>query len=178
MTAFADNLRLLMARQGLSLGELADRSGLDERTLGGLLHGTSRRPHARTLHQLAAGIGVDVAALFENSVSQLRRSFDRDTNPTVEEVIATHPELFYGWAQSDFDELYSRFGTGGELSFDGAVRSVQAMNQNRRVHEQVAILLESAESEVLAGIVDLLYRKVVIAAPATTNGMLQPSGCP
>jgi hypothetical protein len=79
----------------------------------------------------------------------------------VEEVVASRPDLFGGWSERDFDELYSRFGTGGSLTLEGTLEAVRSMNHNRESHRQVALLLESGEAELLSAIVQVLYQKIV-----------------
>lgn len=155
-----DNLRRLMARLGLTIREVAARSRLDHRTIKGILDGT-HRPHAKTLHRLASGLGVSPDELFVDPAQLVYRCFDRATNPLVAEAVANHPELFSGWTEADFEELHSRFGTGGPLTAEGTLAAVQAMNANRRTHEQLAVLLESSQAEVIRGIVEVMYQKVV-----------------
>jgi transcriptional regulator with XRE-family HTH domain len=160
MVDHAANLRRLMARFGLTLQDVVERCGLDERTVKGILAGTNK-PHARTLHRLAAGLGVDTDELFQDPSLLTHRLFDRRTNPVVDEVVASHPELFQQWTEADFDELYSRFGTGGALTTFGAIEAVTAMNHKREIHNQVALLLESGEAELLCGLIDLLYQRII-----------------
>jgi transcriptional regulator with XRE-family HTH domain len=163
MADYASNLRRLMARFGLTLQQVIDQSGLDERTVKGILAGT-KKPHPRTLHRLAAGLGVVADELFQDPARLAHRLFDRATNPVVDEVIAAHGELFDNWTEADFDELYSRFGAGGGLTAAGALEAVSAMNRKRVVHDKVALLLESGEAELLTGVVDLLYSRIVVQA--------------
>src|SRR5262245_10409737 len=150
MPEFGTNLRRLMARFGLTIEQVVERTGLEERTVKGVLAGSIRRPRARTLHKLAAGLGVPADELFQNPSVLAHRSFDRQTNPAVDEVAAAHPELFEGWHAEDFDELYSHFGAGGALTAEGALRTVERMNQHRDLHLKVAVVLESTEAELLA----------------------------
>src|SRR5688572_5454702 len=91
-----ENLRRLMARQGLSLDELATASGVDRRTIASVLRG-KKRPHSRTLHRLAETLGVPADEFFQDPSLLAHRAFDRETNPVVDEVIAERPELFSGW---------------------------------------------------------------------------------
>ena len=98
------NVRRLMAREGLTYDEVVAATGLDERTLRGLIRGTNN-PHARTLHKLAAGLGVPIDELFRPVGRALE--FDRATNPLVETVIAQRPEVFADWSEDEFAELYS-----------------------------------------------------------------------
>ena len=53
------------------------------------------------------------------------------------------------WSEGDFDELYSRFGTGGQLTEDGILAAAQAMNAKRDIWRQVSVILESGEAELL-----------------------------
>jgi len=161
----ATNLRRLMAREGLTYDDVVAGSGLDERTIRGVMQNT-QRPHARTLHKLANGLGVLADELFrppaeQASSRQTPAEFDRACNPSVGQVIADHPELFAGWSETDFDELASRFGVGGPLSETGILAAAQAMNRKHQIFRQVAILLETGNAELLCAVVDTLYQRVV-----------------
>ena len=156
-----ENLRRLMAERGLSIRQLARKTGVDERTVRGILNGTNT-PHARTLHRLAEGLGVAADEFFLRPAQLLYRHFDRGTNPVVEEVMEAHRELFVDWAEADFDELHSRVGTGGGLTFEGAVAVVRRMNRKRELHDKLDLLLESSHAELVRGIMELLYKEVLL----------------
>ncbi|HEX4132487.1 MAG TPA: helix-turn-helix transcriptional regulator [Pirellulales bacterium] len=164
MTTFHDNLHRLLARQALTATALAKRSGIDLRTIKGMLNGSRSRPQARTIHRLAAALEVEVDEFYQNSSTLDHRRFDRQTNPLAAEVVRSRPELFDGWTRGDFDELYSRFGMGGALTTDGTVEVVHLMNRKRETLNKVVVLLESGEADVLRGIVEVLYDKVVLVA--------------
>ncbi|MGD9723286.1 MAG: helix-turn-helix domain-containing protein [Pirellulales bacterium] len=159
----ADNLRRLMTRSGLTLRQVVESTGLCERTLKGILSGRNK-PHARTLHRLAAGLGVATDELFQSPALLTHRLFDRRTNAAVDEIVAGHPQWFVGWTESDFAELYSHFGTGGALTAEGACRVVEAMNRKREIQQKVALLLESGEAELLTGVVEMLYRRIIVSS--------------
>ncbi len=158
---YAQNLRRLMARNGLTQRELAQRSGLNLRTLKSLLSSRTR-PHGRTLQRLAAALGVPVDELFQDPSLLVHRMFDRQTNPVVAEVVQSEQELFHGWTEAEFDDLYSRFGHGGALTRDGAVTVARAINRRRNVQQQVALLLETNEGDLLVALVELLYRRAQV----------------
>ncbi|HTU24139.1 MAG TPA: helix-turn-helix transcriptional regulator [Pirellulales bacterium] len=157
----AANLRRLMARFGLTLEQVVEQSGLNQRTVRGILAGT-HKPHARTLNRLAVGLGVAADELFQDPSLLAHRAFDRQTNPVVEAVASDRPELFIGWAERDFDELYSRFGTGGSLTVEGTLAAVQSMNHNREIHRRVALILESGEAAFLSALINLLYERIQV----------------
>jgi transcriptional regulator with XRE-family HTH domain len=159
----ATNLRRLMARQGLTYEDVVAASGLDERTIRSLAHGTSR-PHARTIHKLAEGLGVLSDEFFLDSRGPACREFDRETNPLVEQVVAEHPQSFSGWTPADFDELYSRFGAGGQLTEAGALAAAEAMNAKREVLSRVRVILETGEAPLLNSLVEILYHRVALAS--------------
>lgn len=140
---------------------MIEATGLSERTVKAMLGGKSK-PHARTLHRLAAGLGVLTDEFFQNPSLLAHRLFDRSTNPVVQEVVSGCPELFEGWTEADFDELYSRFGTGGALTAAGTTAVVVAMNRKREIHQKVALLLESGQADLLGGFVDLLYQQIIL----------------
>lgn len=158
----ASNVRRIMARSGLTLKQVVEATGLCERTVKGLLSGRSK-PHARTLRRLACGLGVSTDELFQNPSLLVHQLFDHRTNSAVDEIVGSHPQWFDGWTDVDFAELYSHFGTGGALTETGATSVVLAMNRKRNVQQKVALLLESSEAELLTGLVDLLYQKIVVS---------------
>jgi transcriptional regulator with XRE-family HTH domain len=119
-----ENLLRLMAGGGLSIRGVAERTGLDERTIRGILS-AGAKPHAQTLHRLAEGLGVKVDEFFVDPAQLLYRRFDRQTNPVVAEVLEGHGELFDGWTEADFDELHSRVGAGGALTVEGTLAQIQ-----------------------------------------------------
>jgi transcriptional regulator with XRE-family HTH domain len=161
MSAHAhENLARLMAVQGLSIRAAAEQTGLDERTIRGILDG-SNKPHARTLHRLAEGLGVKVDEFFVDPSQLVYRRFDRQTNPLVEEVLEARPELFADWTEADFDELLSRVGAGGALTREGAVAAVELMNRKRDLHDKLDLLLESTHAQLAGQILEALYEEVV-----------------
>ena len=156
-----ENLLRLMAAGGLSIHALAQRTGMDQRTIRGILTG-GKRPRPPTLRRLAEGLGVEVDELFLDPGQLLYRRFDRQTNPAVAEVMEDHKDLFTDWSEGDFDELHSRVGAGGALTREGVLAAVRQMNRKRQVHERLDLLLESSHAELAGSIVDLLYEKVAI----------------
>ncbi len=160
------NLRRVMARAGLTFEDVVSATELDERTVRGIVRGTTN-PHARTLHKLASGLGVPMDDLFQSSGNNSPRRFDRATNMLIEGVVANNPKTFTNWSEANFDELYSRFGTGGQLTEDGVLDAAQAMNAKRDVQRQVSVILESSDAELLSQFVSMLYGRV-------TSATLQP----
>lgn len=156
-----DNLQRLVAAAGVSIHQVAQMTGLDQRTIRGILNGL-KKPHSRTLHRLAMGLGVSVDELFIDPAQLLYRRFDRLTNPMVEEVLANHCELFDGWTHDDFDELNSRVGMGGPLTLEGALCAVRLMNRKRELHGKLDVLLESSHAEVAGDILEVLYDKIAL----------------
>jgi len=158
-----ENLLRLMAANGWSLSGIAEQTGLHVRTVRGILNGT-KKPHAQTLHRLAEGLGVSIDEFFVDPARLVYRRFDRNSNPLVGEVIDGHRELFSGWTEADFDELHSRVGSGGVLTAEGVLTAAGQMNRRRALHTRLDLLLESSQAEVAAGILNVLYEKVIVQA--------------
>lgn len=158
------NLRRIMAQADLTFEDVVSATELDERTIRGLVRGTTK-PHARTLHKLARGLDVPMDDLFRPPGRNSPRRFDRATNTLVENMVSRHQQAFANWSEADFDELYSRFGTGGQLTENGVLAAAQAMNAKRDVWRQVNVILESGEAELLSQFVSVLYGRVT----ASTN---------
>lgn len=168
------NLRRIMAQADLTFEDVVTASELDERTIRGLARGTTN-PHARTLHKLARGLGVPMDDLFRPPGRNAPRQFDRATNTLVQNVVAHHQQKFAGWSEADFDELYSRFGTGGQLTEEGVLAAAQAMNAKRDVWRQVNVILESGEAELLSQFVSVLYGRVTTSTnPPSASHTTRP----
>lgn len=164
----ATNLRRLMARDGLTFEDVVAASELDERTLRAVALGRNN-PHARTLHKLAEGLGVSSDELFLSPAVLSVRQFDRATNSLVEEVVAANVAVFEDWSNADFDELYSRFGTGGQLTESGVLAAAAAMNAKREVLRKASVVLESSHHELLTEFVAMLYRHTTAAPSAAQS---------
>lgn len=157
----SENLRRLMADQCLTTEQLSEQSGVDKRTIQGILD-RSKKPQPRTIGRLAQGLGVTTDELFvEPAQRTYRGQFDHATNPVVDDVIQAHPDVFAGWTGSDYDELHSRMGTGGPLTAEGTLEAARQMNAKRTLHEKLSVLLESSQADMIADIVDAIYRRVV-----------------
>jgi transcriptional regulator with XRE-family HTH domain len=163
----ATNLRRLMARDGLTYGDVVAATGLDERTIRGVAR-AANRPHARTLHKLVEGLNWSVDELFLPPGRSPQR-FDRETNPEIATVVGNRGELFEHWSEADFDELYSQFGMGGSLNEAGVVAAAEAINAKRSLLRQVSVILESGESELLADLVRFLYQRIALAGEAARD---------
>lgn len=148
-----------MAREGLSYDELALQTGLDTRTLRGILR-AEKQPRSITLKRLADGLGVSVDDLFHADESSVGiADFDAATNPAIEEAMAVEPQLFDKWLPGDFGELASRFGAGGPLTLEGVIESARKMNVNRETIERARVVLETDQRETLRQVIDALFER-------------------
>lgn len=152
----AHNLRRLMARQDLSHADLVRATGVDDRTLRAVLRGL-KRSRPSTLNKLAAGLGVSADELFAPPNGMSAAEFDMATNPIVEQCAAARPELFAGWRPSDFAELASRFGVGGQLTESGVAEAADQMNTQRELLEKAKVVLEGEHGHVLSELIVVLY---------------------
>jgi transcriptional regulator with XRE-family HTH domain len=152
----------------MSRGELAARSGISRTTLYQIERGGVSRPRATTLKRIADALEIDVARLMDTDEplpnGRDRRHagelFDRSTNPSVKDVYEECPSLFAGWSTAEWDELYSTFGTGGQLTSDGVLQTAVHINRKREVAHRLNVLLETHLSDVAAGLIDTLYKLV------------------
>ena len=148
-----------MARLDMTFQEVVEATGLDHRTLRCILQ-DSTRPHARTLHKLAEGLGVSADELFQDPYQSSPSAFDMATNPVAADVVDAHPETFARWTEADFEELFSRMAVGGELTEAGTLAAAEAMNARRQLMLEVAVILESSEAHLMRDFVAWLYRRV------------------
>ena len=171
-------IRAACLRKGWNVGELARRTGLSRTTLYQLERGATRRPRAATMHKIAAALETEPGTLFaceglrsvecpafcrpacDSADLERQRAFDRSTNPVVGEVSAELSGLFLDWTQTDWDELYSSFGTGGQLTRHGVVDAAAEMNRKRETVRQLHVVLETHLAEVAARMLETLYDMV------------------
>jgi transcriptional regulator with XRE-family HTH domain len=175
-------IQLACLRLGLSRGELAARSGISRTTLYQIERGTVAHPRANTLKRIADALEIDVARFSEldepvangRSDAREQRVFDRATNTSINDVYEESPSLFGGWSAAEWDELYSTFGQGGQLTPDGVVQSAVHINRKREVAHRLNVLLETHLGDVAAGLIDTLYKLV----SPTGNGVATRDGKP
>ncbi len=153
------NLLRLMADRGLSIRQVTQAAELDERTVRGILDGTTK-PHAQSLHRLAEGLGVEVDEFFLDSPQLLYRRSDRPTNPIVQQVMQTDGPMFADWGEADFDRLHRRIEADGDPTREDVIEAVRQMNRRRAMHEKLDRLLESPQAEIAAGMIELLDSQI------------------
>ena len=126
----AANLRRLMARDGLTFDDVVAASGLDERTLRASSAARATRTPARCTSWPAVWAFRSTSCFARRARAAARNSI----GPPIRwsnAVVAAHSDLFENWSDADFDELYSRFGTGGQLTEAGVLAAAEAMNAKR-----------------------------------------------
>ncbi|MEN6407921.1 MAG: helix-turn-helix transcriptional regulator [Thermoguttaceae bacterium] len=153
-----DNLARLMASQGLTVHLVVQRTGVDPRTIRGILRGVNK-PHATTLRRLADGLNVTVDEFFVDPARLLYRRFDRRTQPAVTKAIETHDELFHQWTEADFDELHNRLGEGGTSTAEDVAAAARRINEKRELREILDLLLESDQATIVSGMLRLCFRE-------------------
>lgn len=160
----AARIRAECVRRGLELQELARQAGVSRTTLYHLERGHTGRLRTKTLQKIAGVLGLSVDELFSpirsTSDRERVRAFDRATNPLVTEVMQEQPHLFEGWSESDVDELYSTFGTGGPLSTRGVINAAEAINRKRDAIHKLHVVLETHLREHALGMIDMMYQMV------------------
>ena len=151
--------------------ELARRASVSRTTLHNLQNGATRRPRAATLVRIAEALDLPPETLTDslgdnppvnawgaNSAAALQ--FDRDTNRCVKEVYGRRPRLFAGWTDDEWNELYSTFGTGGQLAPQGVEAMAEKINARRETVRQLHVLMETHLADVATDLIDTLYRQV------------------
>ena len=166
------NIRRACLRRGWSHSELAARSGVSRSTIYQIQRGEVSQPQTSTLKRIADALNLEVTDLAgetllpvseERGIPQSAREFDRSTNHFVDTVYEECPNLFSGWSHSDWDELYSTFGTGGQLTPEGVTQTALRINRKREVIHRLNVLLETHLRDVAVGLIDTLYEMVTAA---------------
>ena len=168
--------------RGWTMSELVRRTGINRGTLYRLERGDTERPQIKTIQALAGAFDISPRFLMAPSLSadasrpedQLtaKQRFDRATNPLVSEVVDDRPLLFAGWSDLDMDELYSMFGTGGQLTRQGVVSAAEAINRKRETIRKLHVILETGLRDQTVDLIDALYRLVRVPLPCDTEQQL------
>jgi transcriptional regulator with XRE-family HTH domain len=164
----AARIRTECIRRGWDLQEFADRAGLSRTTVYNLERGRTSRPHPTTFGKVAAALDIPVDELLAplllageppaaHTPVAGKRPFDVATNPAVGEIMRERPQLFAGWSHDDVDELYSMFGTGGQLNHRGVVSAAEAINRKRETIRKLHVVLETHLGERAVDLIDVLY---------------------
>jgi transcriptional regulator with XRE-family HTH domain len=180
----AARIRTECIRRGWDLQEFADRAGLSRTTVYNLEHGRTLRPHTTTFGKVAAALAVPVDELLtppqpagESTEAEPPPAapdpppFDVATNPAVTDVMRERPQLFADWSHDDVDELYSMFGTGGQLNHRGVISAAEAINRKRETIRKLHVVLETHLGERAIDLIDILYDLVRVPA----SGGRQPA---
>lgn len=96
MSQYATTLRRAMAEHGMTLRQVVSATGLHERTVKAVLRGGSK-PHARTLHQLACGLKLEVREFFPAPDNSAAMDLSPSDRKVFEQVAIA--------LQSDYREL-------------------------------------------------------------------------
>ncbi|MFG0333454.1 MAG: helix-turn-helix domain-containing protein, partial [Maioricimonas sp. JB049] len=144
-------------RRGWNIAELERRAGIARGTFYRMKRGETENPRRSTLKMLADALEMSVDDLVRGARADSRRgagpfgtadgaeqrAFDRVTNPVVAIVEQERPRLFTGWSTDDWDELYSTFGTGGELNPQGVQAAAEAINRRRETVHRLHVVMET-----------------------------------
>lgn len=178
----AATIRAHRLRRGWSPAELARCANVSRTTLHHLERAQTSRPQAAILRRIAHALELpddwpesefqrrrsagDSNAAGVRAASRSvappprspREALDRATNPLVAEVADERPELFRGWSEGDWSELYSNFGAGGALTREGVVECARRIERRRATIRKLEVILDTHLEEVAAGVVDALYK--------------------
>lgn len=164
-TLLATNIRRLMAKYDLKYTDVIESTGIDERTLRNIMKKRAQ-PHARTVKKIADGLGVELDELYKPvDFTSSANAFDEATNTLVSIVVERNPEIFEDWTYHDFEEIYSTFGTGGQLTETGILATARSMNTIRELKHMFAVVMQSSDAELLAVVVREMYRRVTVRMP-------------
>ena len=154
MAYYGDNLRRLMAAKNLTLNEVARRSGLDVRTVHGILNNPRARPHARTLHKLAQGLAVPVEELFQNPAALSTSAVVQGTHPLIQRVLKEQPELFDGWESADFHHLVQFSDRYNIQQPPELLQLVNSINRVRQLYPGILTILMSSYGTLFVKVVE------------------------
>ncbi len=102
-------------------------------------------------------------SICEVDFATMEAEYDRATNPLIAEVVAESPELFLGWSQSEWDQLYSLHGVGGALRAEGIREAAVQIQRQREILGRLQVVLETHLGELAGELIDAMFRLVQVA---------------
>lgn len=167
----AARIESLCKHHGMSQQSLAQEADISRTLFSSLKSGRTQWPHPKTLNKIAQVFGMscedlcDFSSLAKQKSSdsqaeQTQKRINQQTNPVIAQVVRELPELFQGWQQDEWDEIYSCFGVGGALSEEGVKEVARQINQRQELIRRVSILFETEHHDELVVFVDHLYQSV------------------
>lgn len=169
-------IQSLCMSRGMNLSQLAKQAEISRATLHNLSTGTTATPRIETLQRISEVLQVDLDELCSfrslidshgsgsNADNEARRSFDKQSKSRIKAVFRDFPELFAGWEVRDWDELYSTFGVGGELSEAGVAEAARQINRKREAIRKLQVILETHLGNHAEEMIDSLYRMVSVTS--------------
>ncbi|MFO0966577.1 MAG: hypothetical protein U0793_13470 [Gemmataceae bacterium] len=165
----------LVEEKGWNQEEFARRAELHRLTVRNLFVSPARRLHNATVSACSRALGLSVndlrtlplAVLLERlrrqdtaPTEELRRLYERATQPEVVEWLERNPEKAQGLKPDEIDELMSLQGTGGPLTSFGVSRSVDQIMRRRKLMEKVLDIAGTELIDLLEPLVDLMHEKI------------------
>lgn len=177
LTSLSTRLQGLRMRKGWNMDRLSEAAGVSRTTLYHLERGDIAKPRASTLYKLAVALGVAPQELSPEAIPNVDgdpdgpanrpaeqappwAKFDRHTNSCVQAAYHAGTAHFAGWSPQEWDELYSTFGVGGQMSEQGVLDIARKINRKRETIQQLQVVLETHHAEIAAGLIANLYRLV------------------
>lgn len=164
---FRRNLLELMRRHKISLKELIQRTNISRHVVNRWVRIGAGKPQWDHLVRLAEVLFLsdpldllDPNLFAKNAevIPPKHRSVDRQTNPFVEIVAQSRPDLFRPFTADDWNEIYSLHGTGGPLTEEGTIQAAEHINAKRALRQKFEALLETEHFVPLAAIIEVMYR--------------------
>ena len=159
---FGARLRQLRLDRGLSLGDLAQRSGIDKSWLSRLEAGIGKNPTAATLAALAVALDVTVTALSGTARTTLPL-------PMLDPAEAAVLELFGALRMSDplgFLMSVARLDLVGQATIEALARSMAGDQQVRgRPKQRPARILGDELRRSAANVDDVTHLLPIVARP-------------
>lgn len=184
-------VEMLCARKGWPIQKLADEASISRTTLHHWASGNTTTPQIKTVSKVAEALGVPVKTLFATSIEtednensnsflkfddsfiQERRLFDRSTNTLVDQIVLESPEVFSDWKNEQWDELYSCFGVGGQLSEEGVREMANEINSKKETVHQIEILMETHLKETVKELINSLYKTIEVTSSSDVSPQSQ-----
>ena len=170
---FVTNLLYLMRRDKIDYDQLEAKTikvsppGIPKNRLIQWVKQNAEQPTHNYREILARVFNIpNPQSLIDDDLQTVEREISAQTwqvkslNPVIDDVMASHPDIFRGWTERDFDWLRSIRGHGGALTQEGVLNFAHRHNIDRQILEKTRELLHSEKREVIHSVIMSLWESL------------------
>ena len=163
----AARLRRECAQRGWDWAELARRAEISRTTLYHWEQGRTGRPRSKTLHKIAAALGIGIDDLAPSKppiLKQTPASTTLQPSPrtsklpaSLQQVVQAHPELTAGWTEENLTEMCAALPSDS-ATLKSILSTIESINRARLTLRKLHRVMQTHMTGTAVELVETLHR--------------------